>query len=162
MKDHPPVRKRAMIALAVAFLAALTDQISKVWAVHALADGHQIPLIGSRVSLVLIHNSGAAFSFGSSTTWVFTILSVLVLFVLVAIVHRGCTARVAAAIGLLAGGAAGNLADRLMRPPGVGIGHVVDFINYNGWFIGNIADIWIVLAAAWLAFEASRGGNPEK
>ena len=60
-------------------------------------------------------------------------------------------------LGLLAGGAAGNLWDRLTRPPAIGQGHVVDFINYNGWFIGNVADIWIVGAAlvliVWKLFE---------
>ena len=49
-------------------------------------------------------------------------------------------------LGLLVGGAAGNLVDRLIQPPAFGQGHVVDFINYNNWFIGNVADIAIVLA----------------
>ena len=48
--------------------------------------------------------------------------------------------------------------DRLIQPPGIGVGHVVDFINYNGFFVGNVADIWIVVGAIWLAWEFSRDG----
>ncbi len=62
----------------------------------------------------------------------------------------------AIALGLLAGGAAGNLLDRLLRAPGPGVGRVVDFINYHGWFVGNVADIAIVASAALLILGAMR------
>ena len=45
-----------------------------------------------------------------------------------------------------------------MRPPSFGQGHVVDFINYNGWFVGNVADIWIVVAALFLAVRYALSG----
>ncbi|QWW18933.1 signal peptidase II [Schaalia sp. 19OD2882] len=160
MNSQPTLRRRALIAGGVALAAALSDQASKIWALGALDDGQRVPLIGKWISLVLIHNSGAAFSLGSSATWIFTILSVIVLVALVAYVKRGCSAATAAAVGLLGGGAVGNLVDRLIRPPGIGVGHVVDFINYNDYFIGNVADIWIVLAALWLAVIAARTPSP--
>src|SRR5918998_438862 len=54
----------------------------------------------------------------------------------------------AVALGMLLGGAVGNLADRLAREPGFGRGHVVDFLDYAGFFVGNVADIAIRPAAA--------------
>jgi signal peptidase II len=63
----------------------------------------------------------------------------------------------AVALGLLLGSALGNLTDRFVRPPGGGEGHVVDFLDYNGWFIGNVADIWIVGAAGLIILLALRG-----
>ena len=59
-------------------------------------------------------------------------------------------------IALLTGGAIGNLIDRLSAEPGFGIGHVTDFIAYGTWFVGNVADIWIVLGAPLLAYTLSR------
>jgi signal peptidase II len=63
----------------------------------------------------------------------------------------------ALALGLLLGGALGNLTDRLLREPGFGRGHVVDFIAYGSLFIGNVADIAIVVAAVLVALLAVRG-----
>ena len=57
-------------------------------------------------------------------------------------------------MALLFGGAIGNLIDRLIQPPSFGMGHVVDFLNWNGWFVGNVADIYIVVAAASMFFLA--------
>jgi signal peptidase II len=65
------------------------------------------------------------------------------------------------AIGLLMGGAVGNLIDRLTGEPGFDVGHVTDFIAYGTWFVGNVADIWIVLGAAWLALALSREPREE-
>lgn len=61
------------------------------------------------------------------------------------------------ALGLLLGGSLGNLTDRMTREPGPGRGHVVDFIDYFGLFIGNVADIAIVGAALLIALLALRG-----
>ena len=63
----------------------------------------------------------------------------------------------AIALGLLLGGALGNLVDRFFRPPGPGRGHVVDFIDYFGWFVGNVADIAIVVAAGIIMVLAFTG-----
>src|SRR5580698_2840521 len=60
----------------------------------------------------------------------------------------------AIALSLLLGGAAGNLSDRLFRAPAPGLGRVVDFIDYHGWFIGNVADIAIVAGAGLLIVRA--------
>mgnify|MGYP000081465073 CR=1 FL=1 len=81
--------------------------------------------------------------------------------VLVVMARRVPRARTLLAIALLAGGAVGNLIDRLTAEPGFGVGHVTDFIAYGTWFVGNVADIWIVLGAPLLALALSREPSKE-
>lgn len=132
------------VAALVTLLAIAADQGSKIWALANLEPGQVKPFIGSFITLQLVFNPGAAFSFLAHSTWLFTIISVgvsvAVLFYLPR-VRSWCWVIV---LGLILGGAIGNLIDRLIRPPGIGVGHVVDFLNWNGWFVGNVADIWIV------------------
>ena len=136
--------KKLALPLLLGLIVIVADQASKQWALGALADGHVIPVIGDFLSFKLAFNSGAAFSFGHSATWIFTLVSALVSVSIPFFILR---TRPAARIilGIVWGGAVGNLIDRLLRDPGFPEGHVVDFINYNGWFIGNIADIALVL-----------------
>lgn len=148
--------KGPRLALTVAIAAAGIDQLTKLWALSALGDGQRIQVLGDFIAFYLTHNPGAAFSLGTSTTWIFTLISVAFLIAIGIFVSKGTTTKIAIALGFLAGGAVGNLVDRLIRPPGIGVGHVVDFIDYNGWFVGNVADIWIVCAAVALAFLAMR------
>jgi len=128
-------------------LTLVLDQLSKAWALTSLeptaAPRH---LIGTLVQLRLTLNSGAALSIGTSSTWVFTIVAAVVVVVVARLARRIRSRAWAVALGMLLGGAVGNLADRLFRAPGFPSGHVVDFIDY-GVFIGNVADIAIVLAA---------------
>lgn len=135
----------------------LLDQGTKHLALSNLAEGEQVPLLGSLLTLQLVHNSGAAFSLASGTTWVFTIIASIVVFFVARSARRIGSAAWAVLLGLLLGGATGNLIDRLIRPPSFGSGHVVDFINYGGRFIGNVADIAIVVAAAGIAVLAVIG-----
>ena len=119
------------------------------------------PLIGQWLSLSLVHNSGAAFSFAAGKTWILTIFTVVIIGVLVVMARRVRRASTLLAIALLAGGAVGNLIDRLTAEPGFGVGHVTDFIAYGNWFVGNVADIWIVLGAPLLALALSREPSKE-
>ena len=129
---------RAMLiwAYLIAILAIALDQASKFWALKNLGDGTVRPLLGSFLRLELTANPGAAFSLGSHTTIIFTCIA--------------CVVVTAIIMYLLLGGAAGNLIDRFIQNPGWGNGHVVDFIGYGNWFIGNVADIWIVCAVILL------------
>ena len=157
--DTSQSKSRYVIAGAIAIVAVVLDQLTKFWALSALADDtHPIPIIGSLLSFQLLHNSGAAFSLGETSTWVFTVLSVVIIGILIVGLSRSVHVSAAACLGLLGGGAIDNLIDRLIQPPGIDVGHVVDFINYNGFFVGNVADIWIVVGAIWLAWEFSRDG----
>jgi signal peptidase II len=136
-----------VLALAVAVVAA--DQGAKLWALSRLARHRAIVLPGGWVDLRLVSNPGAAFSFGSGATWLFTLFATAAVAIVpwLAARARARSRSRATALGLLLGGAAANLLDRLFRAPGPGIGRVVDFIDYHGWFIGNVADIAIVASA---------------
>lgn len=153
---------RVAIGIVTAAVALVTDLASKWWALDALADGHHIPLLGHWLSLRLVFNPGAAFSLGDNFTLVLTAVAALISLVLIVAIWRTRSSLNAAILGLLLGGALGNLYDRLTQPPGIGRGHVVDFIDYNGWFVGNVADIWIVVAAAALVLLASRGPHSDE
>ncbi len=146
-----------MLLAGVAVLAYASDQVSKAIALDRLSDGQPRPFVGEFIRFKLIGNPGAALSLGASNTWVMTAIALGVL-VAIVFVARGLGSRAwAIALGLLLGSAVGNLTDRFVRPPGGGSGHVVDFIDYNRWFIGNVADIWIVSAACLIVLLALLG-----
>lgn len=155
----PPGHQRRLttVLLGLALVVLVIDQGTKVWALNSLTPGEKVDLIGSFISLNLIRNPGAAFSIGDGATWILTIVSLAILgWVLIAARKVGTMAW-AVALGLLLGGAVGNLGDRFFREPGPGRGHVVDFIDYFGWFIGNVADIAIVVGAGIIMVLAYRG-----
>lgn len=145
------------LLVGVGLLTLVLDQGSKVWALAALTPGEPRDLLGAVLRLNLIRNAGAAFSLGDGVTWLLTIVALGI------VVWVGRAARRvghrwwAVTLGMLLGGAIGNLIDRILREPGFGRGHVVDFIDYFGLFIGNIADIAIVAAAVLGALLALRG-----
>lgn len=132
------------------------DQATKAWALRSLRDGTWRPLLGDRLGLQLVGNAGAAFSLGRGSTWVFTVVASAVCVGIAVALPRLRRVGVALPVGLVGAGALGNLIDRLVREPGLGRGRVVDFINYNGWFVGNVADVCIVVGAAWLALAYLR------
>lgn len=148
-----------VIGIATASFAA--DLASKVWALRTLTPGDPQPLIGDWIRLNLIRNSGAAFSIGDGVTWVMTLIAVVITGVAIKAALRVRNLPWAVALGLLIGGSLGNLVDRFFREPGFLHGHVVDFIDYFGLFIGNVADIAIVVAAPIMAWLFLRGRLPE-
>ena len=153
---------KAML-IAIAIVAVVADQITKWWATQALSEGQTIPLVGDFISLHLIFNPGAAFSLGEGTTWIFTALAIIACVVLPYFVLRMRSALERVAMTFVWAGAFGNLIDRLFRAPGPGRGHVVDFINYNDWFIGNVADIELVVAVLVLViFQALVGERADE
>ena len=154
---HEGRRTLAWTALGVAILTVLLDQATKIWALAALTPGEPVNVIGDYLRLNLIRNPGAAFSIGNQATWLLTLLAVGVIVVILGTIRRLGHLAWALCLGLLLGGALGNLIDRFFREPGVGRGHVVDMIDYGGLFIGNVADIAIVGAAVVVAVLAWRG-----
>jgi signal peptidase II len=132
------------IALAVAAFGLILDQVTKMLAIAQLSPGSRVPLIADVLSLLLVRNPGAAFSIGSGAAWVFTVIGVLAAAAIIGVAVRLRGIRWGIALGLILGGAVGNLADRLVKPPSFGQGHVTDFIAYGDLFIGNIADILVV------------------
>ncbi|GGL22098.1 signal peptidase II [Phycicoccus endophyticus] len=156
-RPHPPRgRSRAVLGL-LAVLVLVLDQASKAWALAALTPGQPVDVLGRVLRLSLIRNPGAAFSLGDGATWVLTLVSLAILGWVLLGVRRVAGLPWSIALGLLLGGALGNLLDRLVREPGPGRGHVVDFIDYAGLFVGNVADIAIVTAAGIIMVLAYRG-----
>ena len=133
------------------------DQATKALAVASLVEGERTDLVGDLLGLQLLYNPGAAFSLGTGYTVVFTVIMVVVIGVVFRSARRLGSRGWALVLGLLVGGAAGNLVDRILRDPGPGRGEVVDFIAYADWFIGNVADVAIVAAAAGIGLLAVRG-----
>ena len=153
-----PRRSRlAWSALLIAVLTLVVDQASKLWALRALTPGESVEIVGDLLRLTIIRNAGAAFSIGNQATWLLTLVSLVVLVVILGSIRRLGHWGWTICLGLLLGGAVGNLIDRLVREPGVGRGHVIDFIDYGGLFVGNVADIAIVVAASTIAVLAWRG-----
>ena len=136
-----------LVIVAAAVVAA--DQASKAWALAALPTGVRTPVIGDLLAFQRVENSGAAFSIASGSTWVFSIIAAAVVVFLVWFARRIRSIAWSVLFGLLLGGTAGNLIDRLARPPGFGVGHVVDFIRIPLLpAIFNLADSAIVVSMA--------------
>jgi signal peptidase II len=152
--DAAGAGRRLVAVLVLASVVVAADQGAKVWALSRLAGNRVIALPGGWADLRLISNPGAAFSVGSSATWLFTLFAAAAVAIIPWFAVRVRSRVQAIALGLVLGGAAGNLCDRLFRAPGPGTGRVVDFIDYHGWFIGNVADIAIVAGACLLAVRA--------
>lgn len=154
-----PTRRRRLhqILAGVAVVTFVLDQSTKWLAIQALNGQPPVDLVGSFLRLSLIRNAGAAFSLGTGATWVLTALAATIVVVLVRVSRKLGSLCWTLSLGLMLGGAVGNLTDRLLRSPGPGRGHVVDFIDYNGWFIGNVADVAIVGAGGLIALLALRG-----
>lgn len=154
--DSRPLRGRGRIIFAVvAVLGLVADAVTKVLAVRYLDPGQPVRALGAVLQLRLIRNPGAAFSLGEGLTPVFAVLSLVVLvFVLLRLVprlgHRGW----GVALGLLVAGVSGNLLDRLIQPPGILRGHVVDFLQLPHWPIFNVADTCITSAAVLIVVLA--------
>jgi len=154
----PARRRTLLLTLACLALGVLViDQVSKVWAENALVAGERTPLLGSLLGLSLVHNAGAALSIATGLTWVLTAVATTVVVVVIRASRRIGSTAWSVALGLLLGGALGNLADRFLREPGIARGHVVDFIAYGNVFVGNVADIAIVGAAGLVVILALRG-----
>lgn len=151
--------RRLTAALTViAAVVLVVDQLTKWAAESSLSTAEPTRwFLGELLGWRLIYNPGAALSIGTSFTWVLTLIAVGVVVTIVRISRRLVSRTWALALGLLLGGALGNLGDRLFRDPGFARGHVVDFINYADFFVGNVADIAIVVAAVLIGYLSFRG-----
>lgn len=144
----------------VALLAYSLDVVTKMLAVDALAGRPPVPVVGELLQLRLTHNPGAAFSLGTGATLALSIVSTAVVLVVAWLGRRVASPLWAVALGLLLGGAAGNLTDRILRDPAPDRmlqGHVVDFLELPNWPVFNLADSAIVLAAALIILQSFRG-----
>jgi signal peptidase II len=130
-------------------LVILLDQVTKSWAVSALADGHVIHVIGSlQFSLGL--NSGFAFSQGQGMGPLVGIFAIIAVLFLLRAVRKATTQLSAMALCAIVAGALGNIADRIFRGEGWLHGRVVDFIDVQWWPVFNVADSSITVGACAL------------
>jgi len=151
---------RLLLALAAAVL--LADLVSKVTVVATIGIGEDIRLLGGALYLTHHRNTGAAFSFAEGWTVVFSLVALVVAVVIVRTARRMYSTGWAVTLGLVLGGALGNLVDRVFRGPGFLRGGVVDFLSVFGpdgevWPIFNVADSAIVCGGVLGAFLALRG-----
>jgi signal peptidase II len=143
--------------LLTALVVILLDLATKAWAVARLENQSDIKVIGEILKFSFVRNPGAAFSFGTSVTWVFTLIAIAVS-ITILLVSKSVTNRPwAIALGGLLGGAVGNLIDRIFRSPEVFHGHVVDFISVPNFPMFNISDSAVVLSAIAMVILSLRG-----
>jgi signal peptidase II len=144
-------RPRAIwLLVGLATGSVLLDQLTKQLAVAHLAGEAPVRLLGGALFLVHTTNSGAAFNIGSSYTWVFPLVGFAVMGWIGWMTRRLRSLPWAVALGLVLGGAAGNLVDRLLRAPGPFRGEVVDMISVfapdgSVWPVFNLADSSLVV-----------------
>lgn len=129
-------------------VVAVSDQAIKQLMVSWLEPGEHVSVIGDWFRFYLLFNPGAAFSMGQNSTWLFTTIQLV--FVLGALWFgpRVGSRWEALGLALIAGGALGNLIDRLFRPPGFWFGHVVDYISVGRFAVFNLADASITVGVA--------------
>lgn len=145
--------RRLILAGTVAGLVVLVDQLTKTWAVHRLSNG---PIhVVWKLDLQLQFNSGGAFSIAQGRAPVLAAVAAVLVVVLVLAIRRVRSDGLALALGLVVGGALGNLADRIVRDHG---GAVVDFVALHFWPTFNVADACIVVGAVLVAWSLMR--NP--
>ena len=151
-----PARRRGGLLLwSIAVVVLLIDRLTKIWAEHSLAQPRD--LIDGVLTLRFTTNSGGAFSFGDRAPLLFAIAAIVVSGAIVVTSFRTRSTVHAVALGLILGGATGNLLDRVWRGPALS-GRVVDFIDLHVWPVFNVADAAIVVGAGLLAVAALRDG----
>ncbi|WP_435830020.1 signal peptidase II [Rhodococcus coprophilus] len=156
-----PVGRPATRALFVlAILICVADLVTKVLAVHYIDPADPISIIGDTVTLTLVRNPGAAFSMATGMTWLLTLVAIGVVIGVVKIGRTLQSRWWALGLGLVLGGALGNLTDRLFRSPGPLQGHVVDFVSVGWWPVFNVADSSIVCGAVLLVVLTVFGIEP--
>ncbi|HEY4598973.1 signal peptidase II [Corynebacterium sp.] len=133
------------VALATLAVVVIIDQLSKWLAVATLPPREAVPVLGDWFRFLLVRNPGAAFSMGTDATSVLAFVQLIAVGVAVFLAFRARTGLSALTIGLIGGGAAGNLIDRIFREPGGMHGHVVDFFSFWNFAIFNVADIAITV-----------------
>jgi signal peptidase II len=152
------MRRRISVLAAVAAFVLAADVITKAIVVAHLRQDQPVHLIGNVLMLWLTRNPGAAFSVGTGETVVFTVIAFGVIVYIARTARKLYSLGWAIALGLLLGGAMGNLSDRIFRAPGLFRGDVVDWIAVTRYYpIFNLADSAIVCGGILTVILAMRG-----
>jgi signal peptidase II len=153
-------RRGGLLVFGVAAVVIAIDRTTKVWAERSLAASPR-DVLGGLITLRLTTNSGGAFSMGDRAPLLFAIAAIVVSIAIAATAFRERPTAHAVALGLILGGAVGNLLDRATRGPRL-TGRVVDFIDPHVWPVFNVADASIVCGAILLASVAFLEGRRER
>ncbi|MFV2117433.1 signal peptidase II [Streptomyces sp. Act-28] len=159
--ERPEGRRRVVALLAVALVAYLLDLGSKMLVVAKLEHRDPIVVVDGLLKFEAVRNPGAAFGIGEAFTVVFTVIAAAVVVVIVRLARKLYSLPWAIALGLLLGGALGNLTDRIFREPGVFEGAVVDFIAPAHFAVFNLADSAIVCGGFLIVILSFRGLDPD-
>ncbi|MFG3658901.1 signal peptidase II [Streptomyces sp. NPDC047706] len=159
--ERPRGRRRIAVLFAVAGFAYALDLISKMIVVAKLEHHEPIEVIGDWLRFEAIRNAGAAFGFGEAFTVIFTVIAAAVIVVIIRLARKLYSLPWAIALGLLLGGALGNLTDRIFRSPGVFKGAVVDFIAPKHFAVFNLADSAIVCGGILIVLLSFKGLDPD-
>lgn len=154
-------RRRTTLLLGVAGIAYALDLGSKLAVVAKLENHAPVRVFGDWLELSAMRNPGAAFGIGGATTILFTVIAMAIALVIIRMARRLYSGPWAVALGLLLGGALGNLTDRLFRSPGGLQGAVVDFIAVRDFSVMNLADWAISCGGALMMILAFRGQGLE-
>jgi signal peptidase II len=157
VETTPAGHRRRLIILLVATGVLAADITTKLIVVTTLSGRPPVRLLGGLLTLQLERNSGAAFSLGPSLTVVYAVIAIGVIAVILGASRRITSLPWALSLGLVLGGALGNLTDRLLRSPGPLRGSVVDWIQLPHWPTFNVADSAIVCGAVLAALLTARG-----
>ncbi|WP_405180430.1 signal peptidase II [Nocardia sp. NBC_01377] len=157
--DGRPRRLKSLLLVAVVLYGL--DLLTKTIVVANLTPGEPVSIIGDFARFTLVRNPGAAFSMATGMTWLLTLVAAAVV---IGVIRIGRTLRSpwwAIGLGMVLGGALGNLTDRLFRAPGPLQGHVVDFVAVGWWPVFNVADSAIVCGAILLVVLTVFGFEPD-
>ena len=149
--------RRIGVLLTVALVVLALDLTSKVIAVAQLAEREPVQVIDGLLSLRLVRNPGAAFGVAQGLTIALTVIAVVVILVILRIAQRLRSTSWAVGLGMVLGGAIGNLADRIFREPSLFRGHVVDFLELPHWPVFNLADSAIVTGGVLMVLLSLKG-----
>ncbi len=150
-------RRHLGVLFAVATFVVAADVISKIIVVAKLSGRAPVRLLDGLLTLDYTRNAGAAFSIGTGATYLFGIVAIAVIVVILRTSRRLFSRPWAVVLGLLLGGATGNLIDRLVRSPGVLRGHVVDWIQLPHFAVFNLADSAISIGGVLAVLLALMG-----
>jgi signal peptidase II len=160
-EERPRGKRKMLVLIAVAAFAYALDLISKMIVVAKLEHHEPVEIIGDWLRFEAVRNAGAAFGIGEAFTVIFTVIAAAVIVVIARLARKLYSLPWAIALGLLLGGALGNLTDRLFRSPGVFEGAVVDFIAPKGFAVFNLADSAIVCGGILIVLLSFRGLDPD-
>jgi signal peptidase II len=137
-------KRRVGTLLTVALVVLVIDLATKLIAVAQLTETEMVEVVDGVLSLRLVRNPGAAFGVAQGLTFALTVIAVVVILVILRISRRLRSPGWAVGLGMVLGGAIGNLVDRIFRSPGPLRGHVVDFLELPHFPVFNVADSAIV------------------